>query len=426
MRSELSIDDKRTPGIMISDQNLKIRVLETLEDLEGLRPQWEKLLAGYPQASTFCTWEWLVPWWRAFGAEQRLHVLAVENSSSELIALAPLCWVKRKTLGKEWKVLRLMGDGSGDSDNLDFPVLSGFESTFASMLLDHLNNLNERNNRWDLSEFNLMPRNSVGENYILPHLQELGWPYVLSDLPKRIIDLPETWDEYLRGLSQNERRNILRYRKRLEKQYKVEVVRCSQQDELPTYLNYLFELHQKAWHSRNERGTFESIARRGFYLELSKELLARRQLEFWLLQLDDQFVAAEFDFRYGSTVYALQQAFALDRPEDRPGSVLRGYVLQKIIAAGARQYDFLAGEDSYKDRWYPRKDNYSNIRFARPFSAGSIFLHTALAAERSKAWLRAKLPRRAWSFLHNLKPSSIRKDRSHDLRKAKSSTTSSS
>ena len=71
-------------------QNLNVRVLTTLESLEKLRPAWERIALPVSSASIFSSWEWLAPWWRAFGADQQLHVLAFEDMSSRLVGLAPL------------------------------------------------------------------------------------------------------------------------------------------------------------------------------------------------------------------------------------------------------------------------------------------------------------------------------------------------
>ena len=69
--------------------NLSVRVFRTIDDLGKLRVRWEDLLAQYPQGSIFSTWEWLTTWWRAFGGDQQLHVLAFEDGSYQLVGLIP-------------------------------------------------------------------------------------------------------------------------------------------------------------------------------------------------------------------------------------------------------------------------------------------------------------------------------------------------
>src|SRR4051794_464131 len=107
---------------MVPADKLNIQIYENGEDLERLRPEWEELVNEFPHSSTFCAWEWLVPWWRAFGRQDRLLLVAARDAAAELLGLAPLTLNRHRSLGGELRVLRLLGDRSQDSDNLDFPV----------------------------------------------------------------------------------------------------------------------------------------------------------------------------------------------------------------------------------------------------------------------------------------------------------------
>ncbi len=78
-------------------RSLQVRAYESLQDLQSLRPAWDDLLSAIPDASTFSTWEWLAPWWRAFGGGQQLMVLACFDESSRLVGLAPLALQRRSS-----------------------------------------------------------------------------------------------------------------------------------------------------------------------------------------------------------------------------------------------------------------------------------------------------------------------------------------
>src|SRR5216683_2679850 len=116
--------------------DLTVRVYRDLDDLQTLVPAWEELLSAYPLATTFCTWEWLSSWWRAFGGGRQLLVLAFYDPSqcdhSQLVGLATLSLERHRLAGlMSLRKIRLMGDGSGDSDSLDMPVRPGWEERFA-------------------------------------------------------------------------------------------------------------------------------------------------------------------------------------------------------------------------------------------------------------------------------------------------------
>jgi CelD/BcsL family acetyltransferase involved in cellulose biosynthesis len=379
---------------------LEVRVYDTLDSLSTLQAAWEQLLSEFSTATTFCTLDWLLPWWRAFGGGQQIKVIAFFDSTQRLVAIAPLSvTAHRVASGVKLKLLRLMGDGSQDSDNLDLPVRPGFEDRFAGSLLDFLES--ERNS-WDFVELNTLPPESPGANALRQLLGQKKWVAIEQQIPASAIALPATWEEYGRLLSAKERGKIGLRTRRLEKKYEVRIRRCADEGEIDTLLQTLYELHGKHWQLRGLPGTLHLPARRQFYGELARLLLPRRRLELWVLELQGKVVGAQFGLRYGTTVFSLQEGFDPDYAADSVGYVLRSQVLKQLIADGVRRYDFLGGADESKLRWGAESGHYLNLSFARPLSAGAVYLQAQDYAGRSKSWLRRHLPRTAWEMLHKI------------------------
>jgi CelD/BcsL family acetyltransferase involved in cellulose biosynthesis len=381
---------------MASDQNLTISVHESLESLEHLRPEWDTLLGEYPCSTTFSTYEWLVPWWRAFGGKDRLLVLAFRDGSSALVGLALMALSTRRALPVPIRFLRLMGDGSHDSDNLDLPVRSGHETAVTKRLLDWMQ---QNSSLWDVCELNTLPHHSAVGTKLLPDLGQRKWKCFTSTRPQTVVELAETWESYLKGISSKERGKIGLRTRRLEKKYEVRIRRCEEESEIDSLLLALYELHGKHWQLRGLPGTLHSPARRQFYAELSRLLLERRQLEFWVLELQGRVVAAQFGLRHGTTVFSLQEGFDPDYAADSVGYVLRSQVLKQLIADGVRSYDFLGGTDESKMRWGAEVKSYLNLHFARPLSWGSLHLALKDQGALTKEWLRNHLPEGVWKGL---------------------------
>jgi CelD/BcsL family acetyltransferase involved in cellulose biosynthesis len=377
--------------------NLTVKVFRTIDDLDKLRVPWEELLAQYPQGSIFSTWEWLTTWWRAFGADQKLHVLAFEDDSSQLVGLAPLSLVTRKSLGKSWKILQLMGDGSGDSDNLDLVVAPGCASTVVRSLLVYLE---DHSDLWDFCELNTIPVNSPAASQLITSLVERRWIHACVQTPCCQISLPDHWDAYFKQLPSTMRKNFKYHLRRLEKRPNFRIYRCSRQNELLQSLPALFELHQKRWSSNGNPGSFSSENRRGFYQQLSSVSLSRGWLEFWILEIGGKPIAADYGFRYNNVVYALQAGFDPSEHADSPGFCLKGEMLKALIESGVRQYDFLAGFGESKAQWNAQLSHYLNIHFARRQSLGGAYLRIWYQFKSAKEWLREHLPMRLWKSLH--------------------------
>lgn len=369
-------------------ESINLQTFESLEALEGIRREWELLSEGYPYSTTFSTWEWLAPWWRAFGAQDRLLALA-GYSGDCLVGLATLALSRQRAFGTDLNFVRLVGDGTPDSDNLDIPAFPGHEVAFSQTVLGWLESHSQD---WDVCQFRTLPSQSPVGHCILESLKNQGWIPYISTRPQSVIELPETWEQYGKMLSAKERGKIgLRFRK-LDKKYKTEIRKCSEESELDTSLAALFELHGKHWKQRGLAGSFDIKERRQFYRELSSGLLKKNLLEFWLLKLDEQIVAAQYGFRLGKTVFSLQEGFDPAFSADSVGFVLRSQVLKALIESGVRAYDFLAGTNESKMRWGATLKSYVDIEFARPSTMGSAYLRLKTKTVETKEWLRMRLP----------------------------------
>jgi CelD/BcsL family acetyltransferase involved in cellulose biosynthesis len=367
---------------------LKIDTYESLESMKDLRGEWEALLEAFPYSTTFSTWEWLASWWRAYARNDKLLVLALRNSSCSLIGLAPFGLNVQRVAGTKLRSLRLMGDGTNDSDNLDMPVRTGYEAEFSRTLLDWLQ---QHAREWDICQLRTLPAHSPMGNQLLNDLKGRGWKAFVSRQPQSVVELPESWEAYLKGLSSKERGKIGLRARRLEKKFKVRIRKCMEEAELNSALEALFELHGKQWRLRGFPGSFQMPERRQFYRELAPLLLSRQRLEFWLLEIDGRIVAAQFGFRHGDTVFSLQEGYDPEHSSDSVGYVLRSQVLKNLVGRGIRKYDFLGGAGESKLRWGAQMRGYFNIEFARSYSRGGVPLSLKHRGAVIRAWLRANL-----------------------------------
>jgi CelD/BcsL family acetyltransferase involved in cellulose biosynthesis len=369
---------------------LQVRTVSTWSDLEEIRTAWEEILRGAEALTIFSTLEWLGAWWKAFAKDKELVAPIFLNSNNEVVGVVPLSVDLVETaLPFRVRRLRFVGDGSEDSDNLDLIIRSGYEKSCIQAFLSWL----ESNSVWDICELNTLPLDSTALPTLVSELESRKWAVRRLERPRSTISLPDTWENYLKQtISKKEKSKISYYTNRLQKRFQVSIAKCDDAQTLPASLAALFELHQKRWQSRGGPGTFASEQRRELYDQMAASFLERGWLEFWILQLDGKPVAAQYAFRYRDAVYALQEGFEPEHSLDSVGYVLRAHVLKTLIGQGARQYDFLGGEDPSKERWGAQVGSYADIHFARPMTRGAIFLRIDQTRLALKSWLRTKLP----------------------------------
>jgi CelD/BcsL family acetyltransferase involved in cellulose biosynthesis len=400
MASELMMATPRmSPGT--PDAKLRVREYHTLEDASVLLPEWERLLALSASASIFSSWEWLSSWWNAFGQDGRGLILAFLDHDSTLVGCAPLYVTRiRVPAGPRLRLLRLLGDGSGDSDNLDIIIRPGFEMPVCNALVSYIS---RSNMEWDFCELNTLPATSPLAGQFCDVLRGKEWTLFRKSRDSSAVELPSSWEMFLSQISSKERTKLRYYLNRLNRKYSSLFYRCERQEEVLGCLENLFDLHQRRWKEQGKPGSFGCLERRKFYVEMACGLLERGRLEFYLLELNGKTVAADYNFRYGQTVFSLQSGFDPAFGSDRVAYLLKGHVLEQAIRSGATRYDFLGGLDENKLRWGAKPSTYIDIHFARPYSRGAAYLQLREFGSRSKEKMREKLPSGLWSSLRWLR-----------------------
>ena len=368
--------------------------------LAEVMPGWERILHENPSLSIFSTPEWLGSWWAAFGANRHLVVLAFSDWAGELIGLAPLYWesLKHPLFGRA-RQLRLVGDGSGDSDNLDLIVRPGEENRCASALIEWIGQ--QRNG--GICALSTVPENSVVAKLLVDRIEAARWPFRITTTPNSAVPLASTWESYIEGLSPKFRRLITRARKKLDSQYHVRFRRSESVHDIPHMLETLYCLHQKRWNSVHQPGSFTSVERRKLYARMAKAFFEKGWLELWCLELDGRAVAAQMSFCYRDHAYGLQEGFDPAFFNHHVGYVLRAAMFEHFIRSGVHVYDFLGGFNAQKQRWGAERGAYTNLQFATPWSIASCCLALDKGAAAGKEWLRHHLPLSAWNVLHRVK-----------------------
>ena len=147
-------------------------MIRSLNEIEGIRDDWNRLLQQVPTASIFSTPEWLLPWFNTYGAGRELLMVAMYDTACErMISLAALM-LEMAPAVRQRRTVRFVGDGSGDSDNLEILSVPGREREAISALLDFLN---AEHASWDVAHFNTMPSDSTSCRELIQELQKRGW-----------------------------------------------------------------------------------------------------------------------------------------------------------------------------------------------------------------------------------------------------------
>ena len=338
----------RAPGTEGAGRRVSIAPLRSAQDLELLAPSWEALLTRSASDTIFLTPEWLVSWWSAYAAGRELLTLRLDEED-RLVGLAFLYRRdERLVRGFRHRALALVGDGSADSDYLDWISAPGRESAVVDAILRYART---QVPGWDLLLLNEIPEQSPHLAPLEARAREWSWPWHAERVPCARVLLPETWDQYLRMLKPRMRTKVRSVLRDMETSFHGRYDRCTHVDDLEPRLASLYDLHNRRWESEGRTGVFHAEQKRAFYAMLSHRLLERDRLRFYSLRVGDRYVAHQYCFEYRNRMFLLQEGLDPEWFAHGAGNALRAHVFQDCVARGLEAYDFLGGVTPHKLSW---------------------------------------------------------------------------
>lgn len=354
---------------------------------QALQQEWNATLQQSTSNTIFLTWQWVASWWAAYGKGKQLLILVARDPGGACLGIAPLC-VDRS--GTARRSVRFLGDGTFDSDYLDFIVVRGHESAVVTAFLDQLTTLRKA---WDLLQMFEIPQDS-------PNLQTLralegpgGWFLSQQQVPCGIRRLPKTWDEFLGTLRPRFRTTVracLRNMEQLGGSFEV----LDREEQTQAWLHDLFVLHSGRWALRQQSGVFRNDEKREFYHQLTPALLRRGWLHMTRWRLNGVVLACQFGFAYQGTYYLLQEGFDAQCNHVSPGITLRAATIRNLIAEGIHTYDFLGGIGRHKTDWGAQEKTSWRLTLAPNGISGYVQVQLPAAIEKAKTRVKSALPNR--------------------------------
>src|ERR1700693_2338837 len=275
---------------------MKLLLHETWDDVRNLSEKLNDLLTNSASNTIFLTWEWLDAWWKNYGLQRPLFVLSAWEGDS-LEGIAPFYVDELARWGRNWKCLKLIGDGSRDSDYLDCIVRYGREN---EIIGEFVRVLESQRSRWDCLEFHGTPENSPSVRALMAYVREKAWRFSSEPIPCATLQLPGDWNQYLKLLKPRFRTQVRSTMNYYDEKIGAMPVQCEADAQIERWLPVLFDLHTRRWQSKGMPGVFGENAKRNFYRDVSRAALSKGLLAFHRLD-------------WGGRALALQYGVSLDQ-----------------------------------------------------------------------------------------------------------------
>lgn len=323
-----------------------------------LAADWDRLHRLSGHSSPFMSWEWASTWWDHFGSG-RLHIVALRQGG-QLSALAPLY----RCIGPlGMPTLRQIG--AGQSDYLDFllrpdPAGPGYGELVQAILnsAGSVLILLEQVPETRLAALQDQAR-SAG-SYL--QVKERGHCYV--------ADLPPRWEDYTASLGSNDRYNIGRRTRALEKRHGVLFRRYTRPgDDLDRKVADFFNLMVRRLSMRGRRLSAEEEVSRTFHRSVAQQFAARGWLDLCVLEKDNRMIAGLLSFEHDNTLFYYHSGFDPDWAKYSVGMVIMAKCIEQGIARGIRRFDFMRGRAAYKMKWNVKEIPFYRVTIARTAAA---------------------------------------------------------
>jgi CelD/BcsL family acetyltransferase involved in cellulose biosynthesis len=274
----------------------------------------------------FATREYLMAYRRHFGAGKQWHRVRVEGAVASFQAR-----------GRAARRLEWWGAGIHD---IGGPLCDSFYDHAALW-----NRIEEMARRHHASHLVQLPL----DDPLVEHARKSGWSVEEAEVCP-VLELPETYEAYVKSLGKNMREQIKRYPKRLEKNFRVEVELARTPDEVTRALDDLFRLHGKRWRARGQTGVLATPRRQAFHRDVCAVFARRGWLRLWTLKCDGQAACVLLFYFYGGRYWFFIGGFEPEMQKWSVGTCLFARAIEHAIGEGAHEMDFLRGAEEYKYR----------------------------------------------------------------------------
>ncbi len=317
-------------------------------------PAWDTLRPRERIPGIFATSEWSLLWWEEFGAGKELHVLTTTRAG-ETVAVMPLYMKKEE--GRS--VLRFVG-GIDLTDYLG-PICSLEETAGAADAL--VGWLGSTDIEWDEFDGHNLPVPAGFAEHLVESADRHGFAFELDqEETSAVLELPESWDIYLEGLSSKDRHELRRKQRRLWGEHPGATARTATAETLEADLATFVDLHRGA---EGLKGHFMRPEIATFFERIARAFMPLGWLRLDLLEVGDKALSATFGFEFEGTFYLYNSAYDPDVARLSPGMMLVAELIRGSIESGLHTFDFLRGPEKYKYRMGASPVPLHNVRIKK-------------------------------------------------------------
>ena len=326
------------------DLSINREVLKSFEDFQTVKEIWDRF-----KVDPLNSFSWNLSWWNAFQSHGDLHLIKFERAG-ETVGLAPLYVDRWLGLNR----LRFLATGDACTDYVDLVCHPEHYELCVYSLAEYI-----RSETFDVVELDctrddrlaLLLKQHLGQNYSFDHR---------SVEPTWRLELPESWEQFRTAAKKSLRRKINKAVRRLEsKEFSIS---SSPQVPIEEAFETLKRLHTLRFEIKGEPGVFADTQFESFLRSAVLDFARDGKCVIVMGSQEGRAIAAQLYFDSADGFQLYQSGYDPDAMKLEPGHLLFTAMVQKAIARGDSSFDFLRGNEPYKEYWGAKPHAQNKLR----------------------------------------------------------------
>jgi CelD/BcsL family acetyltransferase involved in cellulose biosynthesis len=313
---------------------MQVREIDTIEEFDAARGDWDAAFAADPHASVFVSWAWMRGWldvtphpWTVLAAR--------ENDRSPFVAFLPISIRGSRSPLRLDQVREIHMAGEPTADYTGFVCSQRTQQAALQAFAEHF----MHTLRWDRVRFKEV--NDPRLPLFLAHIPAAGLSVMnYQGTPCPRMRLPDTWEAFVQGLSAATRQSLRKRMRSAEKAFRL--TRSSGVDAQQP-IDALMQM--AVWRTRDDPDPhtwrLHSMLRRCAMDGAAHVLM------LWKDQTPVAGVGGLID-RKGASLGVYVTSFNEDFADFSPGRVAVALAIRDAIEMRLKVFDFLRGEEPYK------------------------------------------------------------------------------
>ena len=327
---------------------LSVSIVDSGQAFFELADDWNRLVKQCG-GSVFLRHEWFDAAW-AWRKEDSNLFIFLAWKGNELVGIFPLVRVEKKERFPRLRSVEFLT--VPDTQTCDLIAEPKDRSIVAHAFCGELY---KRRNEWDQLSLRYLNDKTSALHDLEAGLAEHRY---VSDVkiqgPNLFVNLESSWDTYYgsRTRSLKKANNLAANRLKKAGQIAIQWVTSESADEksVANALQQAIAISRHSW-KQNTGNSLDQSGPGAFISALTKHAARNGWLSLWLLSIDGNALAMEYQLLDAGNVYALRADFDAEHEEISPGSHLMRTLLELLFEPGLKRYYMGPGENAYKTRW---------------------------------------------------------------------------